>query len=91
VDIPAAYCSRSKGARNREIENLPLFGGQAPGCVASLEALGAPEFAAALFLNCTKNIELTPRHFLRTFSIALQKNYELLQPETPLESGLHSN
>jgi hypothetical protein len=37
---------------------------------------------AQIFLNCTKNTELTGRHFNRTFSFALNKNLTRSQPPT---------
>jgi len=31
------------------------------------------KFPASIFLNCTKNTELTPEHFARTFTFASHK------------------
>jgi hypothetical protein len=41
-----------------------------------------PELASKIFLNCTKNTELTPHPFARTFVIALNQKVSLTLPET---------
>jgi hypothetical protein len=39
-------------------------------------------FPPAIFLNCTKNTELTSRPFARTFTFALNQKLNRTQPKT---------
>jgi hypothetical protein len=69
------------GSRRR-IENRPLLCGHQATDSASVEARDRAKSLCVLFLNCTKNTELTAGQILRTFTFAHTKKYELLQPDS---------
>jgi len=76
VDIPAAHFTKIRSLSTPAPKSLTITRIRHSSRMLFFIREDPRQSGAENFLNCTKNIGLTPEHFTRTFTFALTKNSE---------------